>query len=81
MLRDAEWDFRSELSRKLARKQLPPQQQLEGEHIAAVVSQWTGIPVETVTKGEAKRLLELEDELKRRVVGQDQAVTAVSAAI
>ena len=81
MLRDAEWDFRGELERKLARKQLAPQQQLEPEHIASVVAQWTGIPVETVTKGEARRLLELEDELRARVVGQDQAVAAVSAAI
>ena len=74
MLRDAEWDFRGELERKLARKQLAPHQQLEPEHIASVVAQWTGIPVETVTKGEARRLLELEDELRARVVGQDQAV-------
>ena len=81
MLRDAEWDFRGELERKLARKQLAPHQQLEPEHIASVVAQWTGIPVETVTKGEARRLLELEDELRARVVGQDQAVVAVSAAI
>ena len=81
MLRDAEWDFRGELERKLARKQLAPHQQLEPEHIASVVAQWTGIPVETVTKGEARRLLELEDELRARVVGQDPAVAAVSAAI
>ena len=81
MLRDAEWDFRGELERKLARKQLAPHQQLEPEHIASVVAQWTGIPVETVTKGEARRLLELEEELRARVVGQDQAVAAVSAAI
>ena len=81
MLRDAEWDFRGELERKLARKQLAPHQQLEPEHIASVVAQWTGIPVETVTKGEARRLLELEDELRARVVGQDQAGAAVSAAI
>ena len=81
MLRDAEWDFRGELERKLARKQLAPHQQLEPEHIASVVAQWTGIPVETVTKGEARRLLELEDELRARVGGQDQAVAAVSAAI
>ena len=81
MLRDAEWDFRGELERKLVRKQLAPHQQLEPEHIASVVAQWTGIPVETVTKGEARRLLELEDELRARVVGQDQAVAAVSAAI
>ena len=81
MLRDAEWDFRGELERKLSRKQLAAHQQLEPEHIASVVAQWTGIPVETVTKGEARRLLGLENELRARVVGQDQAVAAVSAAI
>ena len=81
MLRDAEWDFRRELEKKMSRKQLVCQQRLEREHIAAVVAQWTGIPVETVTKGEARRLLELEEELRTRVVGQDQAVTAVAAAI
>ena len=80
MLRDAEWDFRGELERKMARKQLAPHQQLEPEHIASVVAQWTGIPVETVTKGEARRLLELEDELRARVVGLDPAGAAVSAA-
>ena len=81
MLRDAEADFRLELERKLARKQAGGSRRLEKEHVAAVVSQWTGIPVESVTKGEARRLLELEEELRARVVGQDRAVSAVSAAI
>ena len=49
--------------------------------MAAVLAQWTGIPVESITKGEARRLLELEEELRRRVVGQDEAVARLSAAI
>ena len=46
-----------------------------------MLAQWTGIPLESITKGEARRLLELEGELHRRVVGQDRAVSAVAAAI
>ena len=81
MLRDAEEDFRRELDRKQSRCRGEHGRRLEREHVAAVLAQWTGIPVESITKGEAKRLLELEEELKARVVGQDEAVRAVSAAI
>ncbi|HEU0157244.1 MAG TPA: ATP-dependent chaperone ClpB [Stellaceae bacterium] len=51
------------------------------EHIAAVVSRWTGIPVDKMLSGEREKLLHMEDNLKRRVVGQDEAVVAVSNAI
>jgi ATP-dependent Clp protease ATP-binding subunit ClpB len=51
------------------------------EHIAAVVSRWTGIPVDKMLSSEREKLLRMEDALKRRVVGQDEAVTAVSNAI
>ncbi len=78
-LRDAEEDFRRELERK--RRKGEGMRRLEREQVAAVLSQWTGIPVESITKGEARRLLELENELRRRVVGQDRAVAAVCAAI
>ena len=78
MLRDAEWDFRGELERKLARKQLAPHQQLEPEHIASVVAQWTGIPVETVTKGEARRLVSGSEVLGAGLGGTYLAVGAVS---
>ena len=49
--------------------------------VAAVVAEWTGVPVETVTESEADRLLKLEDVLRRRVIGQDEAVAAVARAI
>ena len=49
--------------------------------IAAVVSQWTGIPVAQLTEEESQRLLHLEETLHERVVGQDEAVSAVSKAI
>lgn len=81
MLRDAEEDFRRELDRKQSRRRGEGGRRLEREHVAAVLAQWTGIPVKSITKGEARRLLELEEELKDRVVGQDEAVRAVSAAI
>ena len=81
ILRDAEADFRRELDRKQTRQKGGAAHELGREEIAAVLSQWTGIPLESITKGEAKRLLELEGELHRRVVGQDRAVSAVAAAI
>lgn len=52
-----------------------------GEDIAGIVSGWTGIPVNKLTEGEAARLLQLEEVLKERVIGQDEAVSAVSRAI
>ena len=51
------------------------------EDIARVVSRWTGIPVSKMLTGEREKLLHLEDTLHERVVGQDEAVTAVSEAI
>jgi ATP-dependent Clp protease ATP-binding subunit ClpB len=51
------------------------------EHIAAVVSRWTGIPVDKMLSSERDKLLHMESALKRRVVGQDEAVAAVSNAI
>jgi ATP-dependent Clp protease ATP-binding subunit ClpB len=51
------------------------------EHIAGVVSRWTGIPVDKMLSSEREKLLNMEGALKRRVVGQDEAVTAVANAI
>ncbi len=51
------------------------------DDIAAVVSKWTGIPVDKMLEGEADRLTRMEDRLRTRVVGQDIAVTAVAAAV
>ena len=51
------------------------------EEVAEVVSRWTGIPVSKMLEGERERLLHLEDELGRRVIGQQEAVKAVSNAI
>jgi ATP-dependent Clp protease ATP-binding subunit ClpB len=51
------------------------------DHIAAVVSRWTGIPVEKMLEGEKDKLLRMEDELEKRVIGQAEAVRAVSTAV
>jgi ATP-dependent Clp protease ATP-binding subunit ClpB len=51
------------------------------EDIADVVSRWTGIPVSKLLEGEVQKLLHLEEELHQRVIGQDEAVTAVSEAV
>jgi len=51
------------------------------EEIAGVLSRWTGIPVARMLEGEREKLLRMEDELHRRVVGQDEAVVAVANAI
>ena len=48
------------------------------EDIAAVVSRWTGIPVDKMLEGEREKLLHMEDALRARVVGQDEALAAVS---
>jgi len=55
--------------------------QVTDEDIAAVVAAWTGIPVDKLTQGETERLLHLETELARRLVGQKDAVKAVSDAV
>ena len=51
------------------------------QDIAAVVSRWTGVPVTKLLEGEKEKLLHLEDELHDRVIGQDEAVTAVAEAV
>ncbi len=54
---------------------------VEEEDIAEIVSKWTGIPVSRLTESESQKLLRLEDELHKRVIGQDEAVAAVSDAV
>jgi ATP-dependent Clp protease ATP-binding subunit ClpB len=56
-------------------------EEVDAEDIAEIVSKWTGIPVSKMLESERSKLLKLEDELHHRVVGQDEAVTAVANAI
>ena len=51
------------------------------EHIAAVVSKWTGVPADKLSVEEQSKLLNIEDELRKRVVGQDHALTVIAKAI
>ncbi|WP_448577519.1 ATP-dependent chaperone ClpB [Thermaurantiacus sp.] len=56
-------------------------EEVTAEDIAAVVSRWTGVPVARMLEGEREKLLHMEEGLGRRVIGQDDAVKAVSAAV
>ena len=56
-------------------------EEVDAEDIADVVSRWTGIPVSKMMQSEREKLLHLEDELHKRVVGQEEAITAVADAI
>ncbi len=92
--RDSDWSKASELKysvipeleQKLADSAKVSESDLINEEvtpddIAAVVSKWTGIPVDKMLEGEREKLMSMEDKLSERVVGQDQAVKAVSAAV
>lgn len=57
------------------------QEEVRSEDIAAIVSKWTGIPVSRMLESEKEKLLKLEAELHKRVVGQDEAITAVADAV
>ena len=56
-------------------------EEVDEQDIAEVVARWTGIPVSRLMEGEVQKLLHLEDELHRRVIGQDEAVKAVADAV
>lgn len=56
-------------------------EEVDAEEIAAVVAKWTGIPVNRLLEGEMEKLLRMEERLHRRVVGQDDAINAVSNAV
>ena len=56
-------------------------EEVDEEDVAKIVSKWTGIPVSKMLEGEVKKLVEMEDRLRQRVIGQDQALERVSNAI
>ncbi len=80
-----------QLEKRLAEEESKASDQTEGgpltpevvdaEQIAAVVSRWTGVPVEKMLEGEREKLLKMEDALRGRVVGQEEALVAVSDAV
>ncbi|HEY8450933.1 MAG TPA: ATP-dependent Clp protease ATP-binding subunit [Natronosporangium sp.] len=83
-LRDKEQKMREELERKRAQWKSDRSRTdgtVDAEDIAQVVSAWTGIPVSKLQQEETERLLHLEEILHQRVIGQDEAISAVSRAI
>ena len=82
VLRDAERDFKAELeSQQNNWRNGQHGRTVTPEDVAVVVSDWTGIPVTSLTTGESRRLLGLEESLHQRVIGQEDAVSAVAKAI
>ena len=75
-----------ELERKLQRADETEAQSLDeeavvAEDVASIVSRWTGVPVDKMLEGEREKLLHMEEQLRRRVVGQEPALEAVSTAV
>lgn len=75
---EASFEKRKEKAQKAARRK---QLLVDEKTVADIVSQWTKIPVQKLTEGESKRLARLEKELHKRVIGQEEAVAAVSQAV
>ncbi|MFC2949301.1 ATP-dependent protease ATP-binding subunit ClpC [Virgibacillus sediminis] len=83
-LRDSEQRLREELEetkKQWKEKQGQTASEVTVEDIASVVSIWTGVPVSRLTKDESERLLHMEETLHNRVIGQEEAVNAISKAI
>ena len=81
-IREQEQDVQAELA-KLKNKKTGANKKpvVTADDIAEVIAQWTGVPVKQITKKESERLLNLEKELHKRVIGQNDAINAVSRAI
>ena len=80
-------ELRSQLAEQQARLDQTPdgepllKEEVGGEDIAEVVSRWTGIPVQRMLEGEVHKLVEMESRLHQRVVGQEEAISAVASAV
>ena len=82
-MRDEEKRIEKEINdkKKVAKENSDAKLVVNDEDIASVVAQWTGIPVSKIAQEESESLLHLEEELHKRVIGQDEAVVAVSKAV
>ena len=82
-MRDEEKRIEKEINdkKKAAKEKSDAKLVVTDEDIASVVAQWTGIPVSKIAQEESESLLHLEEELHKRVIGQDEAVVAVSKAV
>ena len=83
VLRDKEKELEADIASKQedSNKESESKLVVTESEIAAVVSEWSGIPVSSVAEEESERLLKLEEELHQRVIGQEEAVVAVSKAV
>ncbi len=94
MMRDGQYEKAGELQysviprleRSLAASEATEQHRMleeavTAEHVAGIVSRWTGVPVERMLEGERDKLLRMEDDLRQRVVGQEEALRAVADAV
>jgi ATP-dependent Clp protease ATP-binding subunit ClpB len=77
----AELEVETDRLSDLQKESMMLKEEVDAEDVAGIVSRWTGIPVTKMLEGEAGRLLEMEEILRRRVVGQDDALALVSDAV
>jgi len=78
---EVELSRENESLREIQKKQKMLQEEVSEEDIAEIVSKWTGIPVSRLMEGEVEKLIHMEDRLKTRIVGQDDAVGLISNSI
>jgi len=74
-------DAESALLRSIQSQSQILKEEVDEEDVAEIVSKWTGIPVNRMLEGEMQKLLQMEDRLRKRVVGQDEAITVISDAV
>ncbi|HXF69432.1 MAG TPA: Clp protease N-terminal domain-containing protein, partial [Thermoflexus sp.] len=80
-LKAREEELQSQLQQLRMRSEIDEGPKVTAEDIAEVVSMWTGIPVSRIAGDESQRLLHMEEELKKRIVGQDEAISVISRAV
>jgi ATP-dependent Clp protease ATP-binding subunit ClpB len=80
-LRQAEAELQKLQAQMDGKGQRMLKEEVDEEDVARIVSKWTGIPVSKMLEGEVKKLVEMEDRLRQRVIGQDQALERVSNAV
>ena len=76
-----ELDAQNERLQAMQRDQKMLKEEVEEEDVAEVVAKWSGVPVSRMLEGETEKLLQMEERLKQRVVGQDEAISLISNAI
>ncbi len=83
-MRDKERETRKKLETVVAgwkNKRHEEEIKVDEEAIAAIVAKWTGVPISNLEEGETEKLLRMEEQLHKRIIGQDEAVTAISKAL